>query len=572
MILFKKVRFKNIFSVGNSFVEFDLNKDRNVLITGKSGAGKSTLIDAITYGLFGYPYRDIKLAQMVNSLNEKNLVVEIEFDNYKVIRGMSPNKFEIYKDDELIDRKADLKEYQKMLEVEILKMNFNTFVQIVILGSAAFTPFMKLKAAPRREVIEELLGLHIFTKMANVVKGKMDVLKSEIISIQSKIDAQKTIIQTTQKLFDQMNTTPENKKELYMQALLEGEAELQDLKKERITLLEEHNKNQKAKEDFPVTLQAAEKMKEKLNSSISGYNTEATIANKTKNYILHNESCSVCKQAITELHRADICEDIDYTLENIDKLKVDIETKLQKTNDIIKQITEMNTIISISGMNIVHIDSKIALINNSINNVKQNILESAVSTKTFDNTLEETLNVAKAEITKLNVQYDDLSKHMQDLKVAQTLLKDSGIKTVVINKYIPLLNNRINHYLQMFDLFISFELDAEFNETIKARHRDKYSYNSFSEGQKKRIDFSILLAFRDVARHRNSASCNLLIIDELLDGLDSDNIENMERIVENFNGTNTIFISHSDDLKNRSLFDKSYKTTLVSNFSVYEEA
>jgi len=568
MIKFKKIRYKNFFSVGNSFASFNLNKVPNTLIVGKSGEGKSTLIDALTFALFGRAYRDLNKKQLVNSINKKGLLVELAFDDYVIRRGIGPNVFEIYKNKELIEQKADVREYQKYLEKDILKMNFKTFSQIIVLGSASFTPFMKLTPVNRRDVIEELLDLHIFSTMGSIITNNMDEVKRDLSKINTQVEVLKSTIRTLEdvikrqdssKDFSNIEENIKNKK----QEIAEHEVEVAKLTKIKDKIKSKIDK-------FPATHTDIQSKLKMYTKKITELNTEINLLLKTNNFLDDNDNCPVCKQGIEISHKSDIKSNSTKVILDLESSIELSKEKQKKVNDILTKLTDLEDKYDDIKKNIAIIHNSISIAENSISRdedkieiLSKNVENENISTTELDN--------AKSEITKYNKKYEEVKTDLNNLKICKDILKDSGIKTVIISKYIPLLNASINKYLEQFDLFVSFELDAEFNETIKSRHRDAFSYNSFSEGEKRRIDFSILLAFRDIAYKRNSISTNVLIIDELLDGLDDDNKENLEEIMKCFKDTNTIFISHSEEIKNKDIFNVTFKTQKISGFTHYEE-
>ncbi|PCJ96682.1 MAG: hypothetical protein COA52_01395 [Hyphomicrobiales bacterium] len=569
MINAKSVKFKNLFSVGNTFQEFDLKENSNLLVVGKSGHGKSTIIDAITFALFGRTYKDLNKGQLINSINKKNLVVEFEFNEYKVIRGISPNLFEIYKDGELIPQTGDVRDYQKNLEKNILNMNYKSFTQVVVLGSAAFMPFMKLQAAHRREVIEDLLDLHVFSKMSLLLKSKNDINKAELADINIKVQSLKSSIKTMNEMIEEQSINSNEE----IQSIIAA----RDIKRDKTTalnnelkkLVEEEKELLKIKDSFPVSEGEVVDKILALNKKKTAIITKIDILKKTITFIDSNDDCPTCKQDITFEYKASIVEENNKSISELDLKIPKIDTNLTKCNNIFDEIKKSKDDISAIKSNT---SVKKTMLNSMITTVEEmneridklkNKVKSEVSTIKLD--------ALKREITLENKKYDKHKRIAENYVNCQKILKDNGIKSVIINKYIPLLNQHINSYLEKFDMFVSFELDSSFNETIKSRHRDKFSYNSFSEGQKKRIDFSILLAMRDIAKMKNSVACNLLIIDELMDGLDVDNVDNLENILSEFDQTNTIIISHSEDIKNRQLFDKTIKAELVKNFTTYEE-
>jgi DNA repair exonuclease SbcCD ATPase subunit len=545
MIKFTKLRFKNFGSFGNNFTEIDFGKKGNYLVSGKNGDGKSfAFLDAITFGLFGVPFRNINIPQLVNSINKKNCVVEVEFDigmtKYLVRRGLSPKIFEIHKDGKLIEQAAKTKEYQEYLEKSILKMGYKSFTQVVILGKSSFVPFMQLSAADRREVIENVLDIGIFSSMNLVLKGKISQQKefikqkkTDLSTIQGKVD-----------VLDKNKQDLEKKKQDIESKLQNRLKEIDLLILENNTITEQLETELEAKEAVLATF-AETKLTSllELRSSLKA-NLEALT--EDVDFYEKNKVCPACKQDITDGHRTEIC-----STKNAKKNEID--SAIEKINTMVQEQKAIET----SKRNV---EKEISTIKNDLRQLKQTITNLEDQKKIYEkeakidlvDTIEKITNdisLLKKEAKACQRSLDTLYIENEDLEILSGLLKDSGIKTKIIRHYLPLMNQIVNKYLSNMNFFVHFYLDDEFKETIKSRHRDDFSYMSFSEGEKLRIDLALLLAWREVAKQKNSVSCNLLILDEVFDSsLDSVGTDELMKIL-NILGkeTNVIVISHKTD-------------------------
>jgi DNA repair exonuclease SbcCD ATPase subunit len=565
MILFKKVRYKNFLSTGNFFTEISLNTNATTLIIGENGAGKSTFLDAITFALFGKPFRSVNKPQLVNSINEKDCVVEIEFNisskNYKIIRGIKPNVFEIYCDGDLVNQDAKSKDYQDQLEKLILKMNYKSFTQIVILGSTNFTPFMQLSAGDRRAVIEDLLDIQIFSSMNAIVKSKMTAIKEDAAKLKIQIDSTKEKIELHKKHLDELK---KNTKEI----VSAKKQEVVDNSNNLLQLINEDEEVNTKIDNLLLEIQDEEftnKRFSKLNNLEAKIEGNIQKLEKDIEFYSVNSTCPTCDQAINNKEeKVHTCNSkITELNEGLNKLKEESNAVLQRINTIKTTQKELKSL----EQDIVRINTSCSQIRKYVAKLEKEIEEienkPAMSdefkaqSKTLLNDLQ-SFNERRKQAVELTQQYD----------IVAQLLKDGGIKSKIIKQYIPVINKLVNKYLASMDFFVNFNIDEEFKESIKSRHRDDFSYENFSEGEKKRIDLALLFTWRAVAKLKNSANTNLLIFDEVFDGsLDANGTEEFLKLINMFNdGTNIFVISHKGDVL-ADKFKHTIKFTKVKNFS-----
>ena len=553
MILFKAIRWQNMLSTGNQFTEVALDRSKSTLIVGENGAGKSTILDALSFALYGKPFRNINKPQLLNSMTQKNLVVECEFmvgsKHFRVKRGIKPQIFEIYQNGEMINQNSSARDYQEYLEKSILKLSFKSFGQIVILGSANYLPFMQLPAHARREVIEDLLDIQIFTTMNNLLKEKIATNKSAITDTDYQINLIENKIELTQKHIDSLKTNNDH--------LIQQKAELIDELMSNNLLAEmaitrENNKL----EDMQTQIADSDKVSSKRAKLIeleSQLETKIRSLKKEITFYHDNDSCPTCRQGIDHDFKDSVLDDRETKQTEVSDALVKIEEEILAINNRVNEITEINKEITAINTKITEYNSDIRSWNNSIRTLELEIEGLMKNTTVIDS--------SKGDLDLLNTQLGVQQKHKEELanerqviEVAGVLLKDSGIKTRIIKQYVPIMNKLINKYLAAMDFFVQFELDENFNEKIKSRFRDEFSYASFSEGEKMRIDLALMFTWRAIAKLRNSASTNLLIMDEVFDSsLDVGGTEEFLKILEGLTGdTNTFIISHKGD----QLFDK----------------
>lgn len=570
MINFTKIRWKNFLSAGNNWTEIDLNSNKNTLIMGHNGSGKSTFLDALTFSLFGKPFRKVNKGNVVNSINGKNCSVEIEFSigrkDYKIVRGVKPNVFEIICDNVLINQDAALKDYQKYLEEHILKMNYKSFTQVVILGSAAFVPFMQLPAADRRAVIEDLLDIQIFSAMSLVVKNKLQLNKENLeknrVLLTSKLDNQSYIERTLASL--------KSNSEEKLQELRTKRAELEDqLVIENIGVSNRQALLDKALErDLDLS-----SLKNKY-SKLVGF--KAKMENNRDKHIndidffAANGSCPTCRQNIDPEFSSVMIEDntkkIGEISDGLNKVEKQIESILSDIGEIEEILENINAL----KMDLSSSKSSYKNLYNNLQQVVQQIENFAASDKTTQES-ERQLAEVEHDVSKLKKEKETLLDERQYVDMAATLLKDGGIKTKIIKQYLPIINKHINKYLSTMGFFVNFNIDESFNETIKSRYRDEFSYNNFSEGEKLRIDLAILLTWRQIAKLKNSVNVNIIVFDEILDrAMDGDGIDAFIKLMWDMGeGTNVFVISHKDAMVDR--FQRVLQFEKIKNFSVIKK-
>lgn len=550
MIEFKAVRWKNFLSTGNQFTEIKLNKSPTTLIVGSNGAGKSTLLDALSFGLFGKAHRNINKAQLVNSINGKGSLVEVEFNigvhEFKIIRGIKPNTFEIYQNGNMINQSSASRDYQKFLEQNILKLNHKSFHQIVVLGSSSFIPFMQLPAQARREVIEDLLDIQVFGRMNSIVKDKLSKLKDEINLTTNAIEMvkEKTIMQKKYiKDITEINTNLVNQKTDQIKELRD---EIDKIQSDNARHTELITQNQT---DVENQIRKLNKKKTSIFQFETKFKQQVESLSNDRKFYEHNTNCPTCTQVITDDIRtakiseidsriAELSEGIQKTSEELQNIDKNLDTLTAKANE----IRDWNSIILTNNNTISRIQNQIRQLESEISSVTRQDGDLAKANAEYQAFLDE-----KESLTEKKLELLDVKTYNE---AAYEMLKDTGIKTKIVKEYLPVMNNLINKYLGVLDFFVSFNLDENFNEIIKSRHRDDFNYSSFSEGEKQRINLSLLFTWRHIARMKNSASTNLLILDETFDSsIDQDGVENLMKILSTLDtNTNTFIISHKGDI------------------------
>ena len=567
MIYFKTLRWRNFLSTGNSYTEIELNKNNTTLVVGENGAGKSTMLDALCFALYNKPFRKINKPQLMNSINKKDLVVELEFDigtnKYKIVRGLKPNIFEVYQNNNMISQDADNRDYQDVLERQILKLNHKSFCQVVVLGSASFVPFMQLPAASRREVIEDLLDIQIFSTMNSLLKEKINSNSTMVMDVEyqydmtsEKISMQHQYIEAMQKNNDEHVEKIKLDLKQYMDSIENAKLAIASLD-QQIGILNEQINDQ----------DQVNKKQKKLQVLETQLNDKLTKLQKEIEFFNLHDNCPTCKQGIDNEFKCETVStkesQIEETSEGIEQLRQEIQNiqdRIQTIANISSQVTSFN-IEKITHTNT--ISGLLAQCKKAAKDIEE------LQKKTEEYSLnDDTIKELESKIGLLAEQKGDLLNDKEAYGVASIILKDNGIKARIIKQYVPVINKLINKYLAAMDFFVNFELDENFNETIKSRFRDEFSYASFSEGEKMRINLAILFTWRAVAKLRNSASTNLLIMDEVLDGsLDSNGTDEFLKIINTLTqDTNTFIISHKvDQLVDK--FANVIRFVKVKNFS-----
>ena len=563
MIIFKKIRYKNFLSTGNQPIEIELGKSPTTLVIGQNGSGKSTLLDALCWALFNKPFRIIKKEQMINTINNGDCEVEIEFDigtkQYRVKRSVKPNLFEIYENGQLLNQNASSIDYQKYLEHNIMKLNYRSFIQVVILGSSSYEPFMKMKARYRRDVVEEILDVKVFTQMDLILRDQQGQLSKEILDMRHKCELIETKYETELKHFKSLSDLNTN-----------------DIDDKKLQL----EKQNKAKEDYKIKIEALEKQineydnelkdKDQTNDKLKQLlkletKIEHNLENNNNNlqFFSDNTNCPTCTQEIDEDFRykkqGDLKEKVATLNEGMQKLTGEIakvEERISHFGNITKKLSDLY-------VDVAKVNTSLSELNSYSERIHQDILQ-LENKQTDSKKIATDLQQLKEELETTKTSTDQIMDQKKYVDILREVLSDKGARGHIIKKYIPIINNLINQYLQSMDFFISFHLDEEFNETVKSRHRDTFNYNSFSEGEKLRIDLALLFTWRTIAKMKNSVNTNLLILDEIFDSsLDQQGTDDFFKIVNKIKNENIFIISHKGDI----LFDK---FTNILKFEKYQ--
>ena len=565
MIIFKYVRWKNFLSTGNNFTEIQLDRNSTTLIIGENGAGKSTVLDALCFGLFGKPFRGINKAQLINSVNMSGAMVEVEFEigskKIKVVRGIKPNVFEIYVNGKMYNQDANSRDYQKYLEQQILKLNYRSFTQVVILGSSTFIPFMQLKSRHRREVVEEILDIQIFSLMNMLLKQKLKNNAEEIRDIEYKSSLTEEKIDLQDNYIDEMKKNKD--KSLKEKTILFASNQEEIHKRQDKVNLSENTNIELIKQ---ISDSDSIKSKyQKLQSIKSTLNEKHRAHSSTINFFETNEDCPTCQQHISELFKTDIIKTKVKDTDKISKGLSELKDELEKYKERQKEIVEV-------ANNIREHEVQIAKDNESIlqlekfNSTLQSEIDQLQHADVNKNDYEK-LGELKTSLINLKEQKSKLIEDKTYSETAKNMLQDTGIKTKIIKQYLPIMNKLINTYLTSMEFYVNFTLDESFEETIKSRYRDDFSYSSFSEGEKMRIDLALLFTWRAVAKMKNSANTNLLILDEIFDSsLDGTGTDEFLKILNTLGNENVFVISHKQDAL-ADKFRSTVKFEKIKNFS-----
>jgi DNA repair exonuclease SbcCD ATPase subunit len=550
MIHFKAVRWKNFLSTGSEYLEIQLDRTPSTLIVGQNGAGKSTLLDALSFGLFGKAHRDIKKDQLINSINKKQTMVEVEFQtggqDFKIIRGIRPGKFEIWQNNRQINQASNARDHQKFLEQNILKLNHKSFHQIVVLGSSSFIPFMQLPAWSRRDVIEDLLDINVFSKMNQILKERNATIKNNLVDINHNLELVKTKMLAQEKYIKDLNNINKDQIEKKESSVKEHSNRIKEIFKESKVL----------GSNLAASLKSEQTNYEKQLDQISSYKSHDQQLNiKIKSLVQdakfyeENDECPTCDQPIEESKKNSKINSIKGEAATIQQEKADLDRKLSVLNTTTKSINQSIEKLRERQNKINSNNDQITLLQTEIDKIQKEI--NSLSGQSGD------IKGAKKELNSLRSSKDSETErklaHVEERtynEVIGEMLKDTGIKTKLVKQYLPVMNRFINQYLQVLDFFVAFHLDESFNETIRSRHRDTFNYASFSEGEKQRIDLSLLFTWRQIAKMKNSAATNLLILDETFDSsLDVDGVENLTKILSTLDDdTNVFIISHKGDV------------------------
>jgi DNA repair exonuclease SbcCD ATPase subunit len=564
MIIFKTLRWKNLLSTGNHFTELKLNSNTNTLVVGTNGSGKSTMLDALCFALFGKPFRNVNKPNLLNSINGKDCVVEVEFDigskEYKIVRGIKPNIFEIYQDGILVNQDASVRDYQDYLERFIVKLNYKSFTQIVILGSASFTPFMQLSASDRRAIIEDLLDIQIFSTMNGLVRERLSINKENMIVKKSDIELLKQRYTLKKEHQDKLNENKEVKVNEYAseiqscrETILTLHREIDNLEREKQTYTEICSKipeNEKK-------IIALKKVESKIESKISEVGTD-------RSFYEHNADCPTCRQAITleskERHLGNLLSKDQELASGL----IELQAKIIEHETLLTSLRSDEQTLQTVRIELATKQTGKAGLEAAIVKLEKQIADLNTTEESAD---ANELVVLNDQITTTENELRDLIEDKSYHDTAASLLRDSGIKTKIIKQYLPIINKLVNKYLASLDFFVNFNLDESFKETIKSRHRDDFSYHNFSEGEKQRIDMALMLTWRAVAKLKNSSNTNLLILDEVFDSsLDTTGTEELMKILHGLEGVNLFVISHKGDIL-QDKFINTIKFEKVKNFS-----
>ena len=567
MILFKSVTYKNFLAAGNNPITIDLNNHGSTLIIGQNGAGKSTIIEAIVFALFNKSFRKVNKNQLINSINEKDCVAEVEFSigsvDWKVRRGIKPNIFEIYKNGKVLDQSSSAVDQQKWFEQSVLKLNYKSFTQIVVLGSSTFVPFMQLPAASRREIIEDLLDIRIFSTMNVILKDRIKTtteelkqFETEIMFLKEKADMQKSHIKTLEKTAKKTITQKQDK-------VAELESGIKTINEEIDKLYVQISEKEEKLGAFADIETHIKKLEKDINTNLN----LIARTEKEQDFFKDNDTCPKCTQTLSkELKQSQLSESIKI-IDDANSIVNNYRSQLEETNELLVEQAKTNGELADLNWSVRSNINTINSTNKIIEEIKKEIVDLQNDNVDIEGEREKLTAIANKGVS-VQQTIVDLKKERRNYDLISTLLKDGGIKSMIIKKYLPVMNQLINKYLQALDFYVNFTLDDEFNESIKSRYRDDFTYSSFSEGEKMRIDLALMFTWRSIAKLKNSANTNLLILDEVFDSsLDVAGTEDFLRIIRGiYDDTNIFVISHKGEIL-LDKFDRVLRFEKVKNFS-----
>jgi len=552
MILFKKIKWKNFLSTGNTFVEIDLRKAQLTLLIGANGSGKSTMLDALCFALFNRPFRNIKKEQIVNTINDGDTLVEIEFQigtkMFKIIRGIKPSIFEIYSDGVLLNQDASSVDYQNILEDQILRLNYRAFKQIAVLGSSSYQPFMQMRPRHRREVVEEILDIRVLSHMDVLTRNQQTELGKKIIEARHQCDLIESKYELETKHFQDLKNRSMGDIDIKKNKLQQNN----DAKEQYLRKIQRLNDDYKKLEEGIQDKQKVENKLKQLEKLETKIEQNLTTHEKSLNFFEENDNCPTCTQKIQPEFRD---EKIDYEKKKLVTLNDGMKDLVKEISKVEGRITEFNKV----SQKMYDINIEMSKLNTSIDELKKfsdslhNEILLLEGKEEDTKNIEEQLTSLKQQLEQTKIELNTIVEEKKYIDVIREILSDKGAKAKIIKKYLPIMNTLINQYLQSMDFFINFHLDEEFNETVKSRHRDVFDYNSFSEGEKMRIDLALVFTWRAIAKMKNSANTNLMVLDEIFDSsLDGQGTDDFFKIVRKMDNENIFIISHKGDI----LFDK----------------
>ena len=551
MVIFTKVRWKNFLSTGNTFTEIQLDQNPSTLVVGENGAGKSTILDALCFALFYKPFRQISKSQLLNSINQREAIVEVEFNTQnkeiKIVRGIKPNVFEIYVDGVMINQNANAKDYQKHLEQQILKFNYRSFTQVVIHGSSTFVPFMQLRSQARREVVEDILDIKIFSLMNLVLKTKVREVNTNITDTKYSHDLTQNKIELQEKYIEDSKNNRDNLLTEKTNLISANEEEIFENKKTETELQKSTNTFLEAMKGEDVVITKRDRLKDVQFSLKDKHNRESTLIT----FFQENNECPTCEQHIDETFKSEKIKQNQTSVEKLEEGLNKMSDEMKKVEDKLKEYKKLSKAIQKNEVEMQKYRSTITQLekfNSTLETEIKQLLENEIGKEDIKK-----LDKLREKLYSLDSTSKKYKEELFYFDVARNLLQDTGIKTKIVKQYLPIMNKLVNTYLSSMDFFCNFNLDENFNETIKSRYRDDFSYANFSEGEKMRIDLALLFTWRAIAKMKNSTNTNLLILDEIFDSsLDASGTDDFLKILNTFDKENVFVISHKQDM----LFDK----------------